>query len=342
MEYALSPDGPFASAVEVRHGLLEANTTLHRVRLGGLKPGTTYHYRVVSREIVSYEHLKVVWGANVASPTASFTTLDTARAAFSFLVLNDRHENVAGLLKALRRADWSGVDIVFYNGDMLHFVDSEEQIMRSVVDPSMQVFAARIPFVFVRGNHETRGGFCRRLLDYFPTESGQYYYTLDHGPVRFIVMDAGEDKIDSDPELHGLSDFASYVEAQTQWLKSQIAQDRWRQAPFRVALVHLPPGRTADARMVRRKYVMDNWVPLLNSGGLDLLLCGHLHRYAHTPPQKESNDFHIVQGGTDTTIRVDAAASLLTVTTVTDSGEMRGRITIPRRQRPAATAPAER
>lgn len=337
VEYAETPEGPFRRAAESRHGLLDANTTLHRIALRGLKAGTTYYYRAVSREIVAYEHLKVTWGDTVCSATASFTTLDTAKEAFSFVVLNDRHEQTAALRRALRGVDWSGVDLVFYNGDMLHYVEDEAQIMRAVVQPSVELFAARIPFIFVRGNHETRGGFCRNLLEYFPTQSGRYYYTLDHGPVRFIVMDAGEDKTDTDPDLHGLSDFASYVAEQTGWLRGQIREKRWREAAFRVALVHLPPGNSADKRMVRRKYMMDNWVPLLNEGRLDLLLCGHLHTYAHTPPREGRTGFHIVQGGTDTVIRVDAASSRLTVATTTDAGLSRGKIVIPAR-RPAQTA----
>lgn len=338
VEYAETPEGPFRRAVETRHGLLDANTTLHRVTLRGLRPGATYHYRAVSREIESYEHLKVTWGGTVCSPTAAFTTLDTAKEAFSFVVLNDRHENAAGLRKALRGVDWAGVDLVFYNGDMLHWVEDEAQIMRALVQPSTDIFASRIPFVFVRGNHEARGGFCRNLLDYFPTESGRYYYTLDHGPVRFIVMDAGEDKTDTHPELHGLSDFASYVAEQTDWLRSQILHKRWREAAFRVALVHMPPGNSADKRLVRREYMMDNWVPLLSQGRLDLMLCGHFHIYAHSPP-REGRNFHIVQGGTDTVIRVDATESRLAVATTTDLGLSLGKIVIPAR-RPAQTAAA--
>lgn len=63
VEYGPSADALTSVAVSARHGLIDANTTLHRVTLRGLQPGTTYHYRVVSTEILEFRPYRVRFGS---------------------------------------------------------------------------------------------------------------------------------------------------------------------------------------------------------------------------------------------------------------------------------------
>jgi acid phosphatase type 7 len=170
-----------------------------------LRPGRPYSY-----------------GASVASPEYGFTTLDARKPAAAFVVVNDRHEKIAPLAASLASVEWTNVDLVFFNGDMVNSVKDEAQLNRCLVDPCVQSFATRIPLVYVRGNHEARGSFARRLPEYFPTASGRYYYTVRHGPVWFLVLDGGEDKGDENSEYSGLADFESYLRQQVEWLARQI------------------------------------------------------------------------------------------------------------------------
>ena len=70
--------GTSSSAMQIafsaRHGLLDANTTLHRIRLSGLKPGAKYYYRPVSTEIVNFQAYKVDFGETIRS--AHFIYMD--------------------------------------------------------------------------------------------------------------------------------------------------------------------------------------------------------------------------------------------------------------------------
>ncbi len=305
----------------VHHGLVDADVTVHNVKLAGLEAGTPYRYRVVSREIVEFKAYKVTYGATVASPEYHFTTLDARKPVTSFVVVNDRHEHVVPLAASLAKVEWNNVDLVFLNGDMVNSVRDEPQLYQCVVDPCVQSFATHTPLVYVRGNHDTRGGFARRLLDYFPTDSGRYYYTLRQGPVAFLVLDSGEDKGDENNEYYGLVDFEPYLRRQVEWLARQIKEPGFRSAPFRICVMHIPPARKPDLKFIRRQWLLENVVPLLNRGKVDLLICGHTHHYAIQPAGGDGLNFPMIIGGTETVIRGDVTAEQIRMTSTDLSGK---------------------
>ncbi len=303
-----------------QHGLITADVTYHNVPLSGLDPGTRYVYRVVSREITDFQHYRVSFGKTIASREHAFTTLDPHKSAFSFVVVNDRHEKAAGLKTSFDSVNWAGVDLAFLNGDMVNAVKDEQQLFQCIVDPCAGSFAASTPVVYVRGNHDSRGSFARRLLDYFPTDSGRYYYTLQHGPVCFLILDCGEDKGDANPEYSGLVAFEPYLRQQAQWLAQAINQPDFQKAPFRVCLLHIPPGTRPDSKFIRPQWLLDNVAPLLNQGRVDLLICGHTHQYAIQPPGTDGLEFPMITGSGETVIRCEVSGDEIRTVTTALSG----------------------
>jgi predicted phosphodiesterase len=306
------------TAFSSRDGLVDANTTLHKIRVTGLAPGTPYPYRIVSTEIAAFQPYEVAYGETVASGPYEFTTLDRDKSAYSFVVLNDRHEKVAELEKALASVNWEGVDLVFLNGDMLNHVELEDQVFTGFVDACVNAFAKRIPFLYVRGNHETRGQFARSLLGYFATPRGRWFYSFNHGPVHFIVLDSGEDKEDSHAEYSGLVDFDRYRDLQAEWLKRDLASEAFRRARFRVVFVHIP---LETAREHGFEDIRAKWGPLLDAAPIDLMLSGHTHHFTITERQADSGGgCPILIGGINTVIRVDVSGDRLKTTVGKDDG----------------------
>lgn len=182
-------------------------------------------------------------------------------------------------------------DFVFFNGDMVNNMSGEQQLVDGFLAKSTELFAAEIPFYFARGNHETRGLFSDRYLDYFPTSTGEPYYSFRAGPVFFIVMDGGEDKPDSDIEYYGLADFDRYRAEQAAWIRRTVASEEFRSAPFHVAIIHVPPaGSTWHGTLELRRH----FVPVLNEAGIDVMLCGHLHKHRYIPAGEEECDFPVL------------------------------------------------
>ena len=318
------------TAVSAQHGLVDNHRTSHVVRLSGLAPGTPYFYRVVSREFLGYDKQHIVrWGETVASEVRSFTTLDPAARDYSFTVVSDIHENAARFEKLLAGVDWKATPFVVFNGDMVNDFMTEGQPFAGFLDAAVRMFAARRPFVYVRGNHDVRGRFARRLDEYFPTAAGRAYYSFDQGAIHFVVLDSGEDKVDGHEYYNGLVAFEPYRREQAEWLAQDLASAPARRARFRVVISHIPPrgGEGFAIDEVRRL-----WEPAANTGWVDLWMSGHTHRVAALAPAAGGNGYHLVVNAPDTTTHVDVLARRLEVAVVRENGERLAAVTVPARE----------
>ncbi len=318
-----------------RDGLIDADQTLHRITLEGLTSGTRYSYRVCSKEIVTFESYKVTFGETLVGPTEHFVTLSRSKEAFSFIVLNDIHHRDDLMTKLILQSASTPYDLVFLNGDILGHIEDEPQIVEHILKPCSALFAKTIPFVYVRGNHETRGQYARMLGDYLGRPENRYYYAFDHGPVHFIVMDGGEDKEDGHKEYSGLVNFDPYRERQRVWLEEEIQSKPFKNALFKVVLVHMPP--TASKEWHGTNHLYEIWRPLFNRAKIDLMISGHTHQHAVVEPEEGVCDYPMIIGGAPkegqaTVIRVDVTQDTLDVVMTTDEKKVVGAYQVRRNQ----------
>ena len=250
-----------------RNGLFDAYTTINNIRITGLEKGKQYYYRVVSREITSFQPYSVTFGETATSGTYSFTTFDKEKESFSFVAISDIHQNSSKLTLMLNNIDWNGVDFIGYTGDMVDAISSADQIW-TWLDPSVDKFAKERPFVYVMGNHDKRGNYARYLPQYFSGEdnTGKFYYAFTQGKVRFIVLDAGEDKEDDHSVYAGLVNFDSYRIEQANWLKDvETESDEFKNSLWQIALIHFPVASTSADHGTM--HLRDLVQPILNYAG---------------------------------------------------------------------------
>jgi acid phosphatase type 7 len=330
VEYGESPAMLNQKAVQVEDGLARADTTVHAIRLNRLQPGKTYHYRVVSREVLSLARKEVSFGRTESSETHRFTTPAEDPGQVEFLVLNDIHDRPESFAALMKHQEPGRKDCVFLNGDMFNFLESEDQIINHLVDPLTQGFATHTPFYFVRGNHETWGDFSRQLRDYFDGGAEKFFYSLPLGPVYALVMDSGESKPDDHAVHGGIHAFDDYRETQARWLEEEVRKPAFKQAAFKVVLVHIPPfymGEPVHASI----HCRERWVPILNRAGIDLMICGHTHKHGVHPAVPGQHHFPIVIGGgprdgNRTIIAVKASRRALSLTMRNDAGKQVGQL----------------
>ena len=288
----LAPDGTDSFYAEVRAPFYDTKhgnrviDSLHTVRVEGLKPGTTYRYRIFSKEVLGNQGHRIMYG-NIASSDVygkkpfSFTTLNKNKPEITFKVVNDIHNRADMLSNMLRDVKPANTDFVIFNGDMVSTMTNEKVIFDGFMDSVVTIFATEVPIFYARGNHETRGAFSVKFPDYFPTTTNNLYYTFRDGPVQFIVLDGGEDKPDTDIEYSELSQFDAYRTKQQAWLKDVVETPEYKEALYHVVVIHIPPlGSTWHGTQdLQRKFL-----PILNNANIDIMLCGHTHQYSYIEP----------------------------------------------------------
>ncbi len=287
--------------------------TLHRVTVTGLEKNKTYCYRVLSQEVEELLPYRPLMGSIVSTDVwkkpLSFTTLDDEADTISVVMINDIHGKNDVQRDLLSMVPQQAFDMALFCGDMCNYIDNQDDIFSGFLDTSVKLFASKKPFVYVRGNHETRGAYARSFSKYFAGPTGRFYYAFSYGPVRFIVLDSGEDKPDTDVEYSGLVDFDNYMLRQRDWLKRELESPEFRNASFRVVLSHIPfleSGWYGSERLSKQL------LPLLEEARIDLMLSGHNHAFSFSEKGK-NRSFPIVVNSNNSLLTLSGTKSSLKV-----------------------------
>jgi len=275
----------------VVEGLREVNANRHAVRLPGLMPGTRYWYRTGIRSIASHTTSNVQWGAAIYSPVYSFTTPSPQDAKVRGVILADTHNNATfGPLLALPGVE--PFDFSLFNGDSFGDIRNEGPCLALLRAYIELVNGASRPAMFVRGNHELRNWYGPYLRNLFTYPEGHPYFAFTRGPVRFVVLDCGEAVRDSHPMCGGTLDCSSMRVEVAQWLEREIAADAFRQARWRILIVHIPLYGDGCSEHSRPLYL-----PVLAKTKFDLEINGHIHTSRLLKPGAAGNPHPVVSVG---------------------------------------------
>lgn len=273
---------------------------IHKVTVSGLEKGTVYRYRVMQQALLSKVGEKKVY-FGIPSGNDPFRqkpyevrTLDKSAADCDFSICNDIHGRDSLFRCLFNDARNDSLDFVIFNGDMLSAMDREDQILKGYLSSASELFASYVPFFHARGNHENRGWFSYRFLDYFPSSNGLPYYLVRQGPAAILILDCGEDKPDSDISYSGLILSDEYREQEAEWLGKVIETEEFRSAPVKIAVLHMPSstGGWHGNREINRLII-----PLLEKAGIDLMLSGHIHKYSFSEAGKRCCSFPVLING---------------------------------------------
>ena len=299
---------------------------LHRVRVEGLEPGTTYRYRIMQQGVLcEVGNKRVILGEGYGSDILKHkpytaTTLDESKDKTEFWVVNDIHARDSVFRLLLKGVEKAKPDFVCFNGDMLSSMESERQLFDGYLNSAAELLTpAGVPIVAARGNHENRGSFSSKFLDYFPTSTGEVYYAFRQGPVCFLVLDCGEDKPDSDIRYYGMSTTDAYREQEARWLQQVVQSEEYRSAPVHIVILHMIPGGKGSwhgEQELRRLFV-----PILNEASVDVMLCGHYHRYAYIDDGSRGTKFPILVNSNNDKLVVKADRKGIDIDVVNTRGE---------------------
>ncbi|MCL1816064.1 MAG: metallophosphoesterase [Clostridiales bacterium] len=132
---------------------------------------------------------------------------------------------------------------------------------------------ARLVTAAIAGNHDSHPLLAEQF-DYpqqAPLTPGQgFFYSFDLGLLHFIMLDSN------------IMGAANQVDMQ--WLENDLNSATARQAAWRIAVIHHPLWPLTDnPKDLQRAAIMrENFLPLLRTGDVDLILCGHQHLYGRS------------------------------------------------------------
>lgn len=302
---------------------IKNTSRIHSVKLEGLKPATTYRYRVCAQEVISHEGHKVIYGDittafSYAKEANSFTTNDATKPSVSFAMVNDIHGRNDVLENMINQCNLETIDLFLFNGDMVSISDNEEQMFGGFMDKAVELFASNLPMYYCRGNHETRGAMAPNFKDYFNPKADELFYAFRQGPVCFLVLDCGEDKPDSDVEYYGITDYDNYRSKQALWLSEITQSDLYRNAPFKVVVCHMPPFGGWHGELD----ILKKFIPVLNQAKPDVYLTAHLHQYIRNEAGKDGVAFPLIVNSNNTLLKADADANKLDIRIYDLDGKM--------------------
>ena len=311
------------STCNSRHGLVNVCEQTCRVSLSDLMPGTIYQYQAITKELVisgqGKDDVAFYWDLRThKSRPSNFKTLSEQKTNFSFVVLNDLAGNMKLMDSLQSIINIDSLDFVVLNGNMLNAVENVDQIGIEVIEPCVNLFASKIPFIYIRGANECRGAMANYFSDYFG-KNGKHYFSFNNGPVHFIVLDSGVEKEDSDPDYFGTVDFQNYRTEQANWLANDLSSDECKNAKFNIVFSHLPLYGGNDS--FGEQDTRSKFGPLLNDANVSLMFCGNSDTYKRIEPVASENNYPILIGckpseGIASFFKIDVTEDEIKVTTI--------------------------
>ncbi|MBB5034020.1 hypothetical protein HNQ65_003611 [Prosthecobacter vanneervenii] len=252
-----------------------AAATDHEVTLTGLTPGTTYFYSIGS----PYDTLAGGDAAHTfTTPPVAGTTPNTR-----IWVLGDAGTGTSSQT-SVRDAfyTWTGSrdpNLVLELGDNAYNSGLDSEFQTKVFDIYGSLMK-RVPFWSCLGNHETSQA--TSFVDTYPyfsvytfpkngecggvASGSEHYYSFDYGNIHFITLDS-------------MTASRSPSGAMATWLKNDLASTT---RTWIICIFHHPPYTKGSHNSDTETELMEmraNILPILENGGVDLVLCGHSHCY---------------------------------------------------------------
>ena len=200
---------------------------------------------------------------------------------------------------AIKAANYYGkdLDLLIVNGDLGEY--NSKNFYLKVSKFLAKITKGIIPIIFSRGNHDTRGKYVELYTDYFPNINKKIFYKFSIGPIEGVVLDLGEDKLDSHPEYGNTNNFHDYRRKELQFIKNLTSLKK----KYKIAISHIcSPIYTIKSDKIfhiehdLHKKICSN----LERIGIDFILSGHFHQPYFIEPFSEQTihkvNFPIIVG----------------------------------------------
>lgn len=173
------------------------------------------------------------------------------------------------------------LDLLILNGDIVDHSGEGKKFL-AIYEIASAITGGGIPVVFARGNHDLRGICAEKLTDWSPSDGGNSYFTFRLGRLWGMVLDCGEDKLDSNAEYGNTVCCHGFRNRQTAFMENVIKNKNSEYGAegvvYRFIVVHNPFTRTLKSPFDIEQEIYSRWAELLREEiKPQLMFCGHTH-----------------------------------------------------------------
>ncbi len=277
-----------------------ANTTRHMVKLTGLSPYTRYYYAV-------YNGNTFAEGGDQQHTFKTFPAAGTPTHTRAW-VIGDFGKGSSRQAKVRDSFPYGSeeTDLWLWLGDNVYDDGTEQEYLTKVFDSvyGYQKMMKYLPFEPAPGNHDYNsvspvtspkpplqhtGPYYDFVDVYTNGEAGgvasghELYYSFDYGNVHFVSLNSELGSIfNANDDWTGVNLIATFNGSpMTQWLHQDLTANS---QPWVVVYFHQPPytDGSHDAGAfyeIFMKAMRENFAPIWEQYGVDVVLCGHSHVY---------------------------------------------------------------
>lgn len=281
----------------------ESPRKIHALKLTRLQPDTRYYYKVGDIDGFIEGDYKSDWFHTAPEPGTTeplriWAIGDSGQPGQTQTAVRDA---MYRWVEAHPLHNDRIVDVWLLLGDNAYRSGSNDQYQAGLFDAYPELLS-KVAVWPVPGNHDARRWTYFKLFDL--PEHGEVggepsgtenYYAFDYANVHFVMLDTQDSGLDPGDDM-------------LQWLRRDLAKTKQQ---WIIAAFHHPPytkgshdsdsKRDSGARMVK---VRQNLVPILEAGGVDLVLSGHSHMYersalmdCHYGPSRSFSQNNVVSHG---------------------------------------------
>lgn len=261
---------------------VDASHFVHKAVITGLSTETEYDYRVRS--------------GGTVSAAFRFRTAPSPASPYRIVWLADNQNGPGVFSQHVVNFTARNPDLVMVPGDTVQGTTSGGVLGGSILSEwqtqwweplSNSYLAQTTPILFARGNHDGEHPYS---YAYSALPENESWYSFSYGNAFIVVLDTetptGQQTTEND---------------QLQYLQQALASPEAAAAEFRIVVFHRPPWtRLWDLSAIFTGYngetwVRNDWVPVIEAAGVDLVITGHSHSYQRG--ERNGTRYLIVGGG---------------------------------------------
>ena len=262
------------------NGVLRSSVTMHKVAVPRDELDKAGKYTVCFREMIERKPYFSVT-SDVYEEEFDFNPLPDG--TFRAYHISDAHGAVTAPVNSALAFEkkYGKIDLLILNGDV---IDHSGDIgnFDAIFEICSLISKGSIPVIFSRGNHDARGEFAENIADYTPTRAGYSYFSFNLGTLWGLVLDCGEDKLDTNAEYGNTNCCHAFRIEETKYINDLVKRksEEYEKDGItrKIVIAHSPFSRKFEFPFDIEDDIYTEWCTALRKEiKPDVMISGHTH-----------------------------------------------------------------